>query len=69
MIGWIEPAYSGCPDPYINIDGECFYVGQDSKLSWQDARRHCAKLKGGDLASPSDLASLRRYLEGLTSKV
>ena len=51
----------------MNIEGECFHLSKDEKLTWQDARRHCAKLSGGDLAAPREVAALRRFLQSITS--
>ncbi|XP_069189508.1 uncharacterized protein [Procambarus clarkii] len=61
---WAAAAYSSCPQPFVKVDGECFYLAAHDLLGWEDARRDCGKL-GGDLASPHSLPALRVYLASI----
>lgn len=61
---WAAAAYTSCPDPFVNLNGECFFLSAVEMLGWEDARRECGRL-GGDLASPRSLPSLREYLRSI----
>nr|XP_045609596.1 C-type lectin domain family 2 member D-like [Procambarus clarkii] len=64
FLQWAAAAYSSCPQPFVKVDGECFYLAAHDLLGWEDARRDCGKL-GGDLASPHSLPALRVYLASI----
>jgi len=58
--------HRSCPLPFETVNGECFYLGQEEKKGWEDARKECSKFgPGADLAAPKELKSIQDFLNDL----
>ncbi|XP_047481205.1 C-type mannose receptor 2-like [Penaeus chinensis] len=56
---------SQCDTGYVELNSNCFYFHQETRMPWQDARGFCQELGGGDLAiidQPNTLREIYKYL-------
>ncbi|XP_047498904.1 C-type lectin domain family 4 member F-like [Penaeus chinensis] len=62
---------AGCKEPYFAVGKECFFLAQEQRKSWHDARDACEAL-GTHLARPRDVRKLVAVLQdfpGMTNRV
>ncbi|XP_063588734.1 CD209 antigen-like protein E [Penaeus indicus] len=53
---------AGCEEPYFALGKECFFLAQEPKKSWHDARDAC-EARGTHLARPRDVRKLVAMLQ------